>query len=69
MVGLATPVFRIKLLPRVLLLYSNFSVERITADMRRLAPRAEVFQVSALCGEGVAAAAQWLSRRASRGEA
>jgi hydrogenase nickel incorporation protein HypB len=51
-----------------LLPYSNFSIERITADMRRLAPRAEVFQVSALRGEGVEAVAQWLAGRASGGE-
>ncbi len=38
----------------------NFNVERITADMRRLAPEAPVFQVSAVHGDGVAAAAEWL---------
>jgi hydrogenase nickel incorporation protein HypB len=49
-----------------LLPYSNFSVERITADMRRLAPRAEVFQVSALHNEGMEAVAEWLAERAGR---
>ncbi len=38
----------------------NFNVERITADMHRLAPEAPVFQVSAVHGDGVAAAAEWL---------
>jgi hydrogenase nickel incorporation protein HypB len=47
-----------------LLPYTNFQVERITADMQRLAPAAAVFQVSALRGDGVAAAAEWLLQRA-----
>jgi hydrogenase nickel incorporation protein HypB len=51
-----------------LLPYMNFQVERITADMRRLAPEAPIFQVSALRGEGVAAAAQWLQERAEAGK-
>jgi hydrogenase nickel incorporation protein HypB len=38
----------------------NFNVDRITADMKRLAPEAPVFQVSALHGAGIAAAAEWL---------
>jgi hydrogenase nickel incorporation protein HypB len=41
--------------------YLNFSAERITADMKRLAPEAPVFQVSALKGEGMPAAAEWLA--------
>jgi hydrogenase nickel incorporation protein HypB len=40
--------------------YLNFDVARITADMKRLAPAAPVFQVSALKGEGIAAVADWL---------
>ncbi len=49
-----------------LLPYSNFSVERITADMKRLAPDATVFQVSALRGDGIPAAADWLAAQAAR---
>jgi Ni2+-binding GTPase involved in maturation of urease and hydrogenase len=41
----------------------NFSVERIRADMKRLAPDAAVFLVSALKGDGIPAAADWLAGR------
>ena len=51
-------VTKIDLLPHV-----DFNVERITADMKRLAPEATVFQVSAIEGDGVAAAADWLAER------
>ncbi len=40
--------------------YLNFNAERIAADMKRLAPEAPVYQVSALEGEGIAVAAEWL---------
>jgi hydrogenase nickel incorporation protein HypB len=43
-----------------LLPHMNFQVDRAVADMRRLAPEARVFQVSALRGEGVSAVADWL---------
>lgn len=43
-----------------LLPYSNFDVARARADMKRLAPKAEVFEVSALRGEGLDALAEWL---------
>ncbi len=46
-----------------LLPHTNFNVERITADMRRLAPRAEVFQLAALHGTGTAPAADWIAAR------
>jgi hydrogenase nickel incorporation protein HypB len=46
-----------------LLPHSNFQMGRITADMNRLAPQAEVFQVSALHGDGIPAAADWLAAR------
>jgi hydrogenase nickel incorporation protein HypB len=46
-----------------LLPYLNFSVERITADMRRLAPQAAVFAVSAVRGDGISAAADWLAEK------
>ena len=51
-------ITKIDLLPHL-----NFSVERITADMRRLAPEAAVFQVSALHGDGIPAAADWLAEK------
>ena len=43
-----------------LLPYMNFQPQRIIADMQRLAPDAAIFQLSALHGDGVAAAAEWL---------
>jgi hydrogenase nickel incorporation protein HypB len=46
----------------------NFSVERASADMRRLAPQAPVFQVSALKGQGMAEAAAWLMERVNGGQ-
>ncbi len=51
-------ITKIDLLPHV-----TFDVERITADMKRLAPDAAVFQVSATRGDGIAAAAEWLVER------
>jgi hydrogenase nickel incorporation protein HypB len=56
-------ITKIDLLPHL-----DFNVERITADMKRLAPNAPVFQVSALHGAGIPAAAEWLAERmAGRG--
>lgn len=49
-------ITKIDLLPHL-----NFNVDRITADMKRLAPEAPVFQVSALRGTGIPAAAEWLA--------
>jgi hydrogenase nickel incorporation protein HypB len=49
-------ISKIDLLPHL-----NFNVERITADMKRLAPNAPVFQVSALHGTGIPPAAEWLA--------
>ena len=54
-------ITKIDLLPHL-----NFNVERITADMKRLAPEAPVFQVSALHGDGVPAAAEWLAERLAK---
>jgi hydrogenase nickel incorporation protein HypB len=51
-------ITKIDLLPHL-----NFSVDRITADMKRLAPNAPVFQVSALHGTGIPAAAEWLMKQ------
>ncbi|MBN2293892.1 MAG: hydrogenase nickel incorporation protein HypB [Pirellulales bacterium] len=39
---------------------SNFNVERVVGDMRRLAPEAEIFQVSALHDQGMDTVADWL---------
>ena len=49
-----------------LLPYTNFSMERITADMRRLAPYARVFQVSALHNDGIEPALEWLVEQCGR---
>jgi hydrogenase nickel incorporation protein HypB len=43
--------------------YLNFNAERIAGDMKRLAPDAPVHQVSALKGDGIPPAAQWLSAK------
>lgn len=43
----------------------NFSVERITADMKRLAPKAAVLQVSALHGDGIPEVSDWLAEKLS----
>ncbi len=40
--------------------HTNFNADRVTTDMKRLAPDAPVFQVAALQGEGIPAVAQWL---------
>jgi hydrogenase nickel incorporation protein HypB len=46
-----------------LLPQTNFDVQRITADYSRLAPRGVVFQVAAIRGEGIPAAADWLAEQ------
>lgn len=46
-----------------LLPHSNFRIDRATSDMKRLAPEAEVFQVSALKGDGIPALATWLASK------
>jgi len=40
--------------------HTNFDPARVTADMKRLVPEAEVFQVASLEAEGTAAVADWL---------
>jgi len=57
----ALVITKIDLLPHL-----NFSVERITADMKRLAPEAAVFQVSAVRGDGIPQVADWLAEKCSR---
>ena len=54
-------ITKIDLLPHL-----NFNVERITADMKRLAPDAAVFQVSALHGDGIPEAAEWLAGKCGK---
>ncbi|MCE5266815.1 MAG: hydrogenase nickel incorporation protein HypB [Planctomycetaceae bacterium] len=54
-------ITKIDLLPHL-----NFRVERIAADLRRLNPNAVVFQVSAVRGDGIAEAADWLAQRCSK---
>jgi len=56
----ALVVTKIDLLP-----HTNFRVQRVADDMKRLAPAAPVFQVSALRGEGIPALADWLLHRAA----
>jgi hydrogenase nickel incorporation protein HypB len=51
-------ITKIDLLPHV-----TFDVRRITADMKRLAPDAAVFQVSAVRGDGIPEAAEWLAKK------
>ena len=41
--------------------YTNFSIPRITADMKRLAPDAPAFQVAALKREGTQKLAEWIA--------
>ncbi len=40
--------------------HTNFDVDRIKADMKRLAPEGSVFEVAALTGQNVPALAGWL---------
>lgn len=46
-----------------LLPHTNFDVQRVRGDMKRLAPEAEIFEVSALGGDGIPAVGNWLLRR------
>ena len=46
-----------------LLPYLNFDVEKARSDMKRLAPDARVFEVSATTGEGLPELAQWILER------
>ncbi len=43
-----------------LLPHTNFDVQRVRGDMRRLAPEAAIFEVSSLQGDGMDALCQWL---------
>jgi hydrogenase nickel incorporation protein HypB len=57
----ALVITKIDLLP-----YLNFDAQRITADVKRLAPEAAVFQVSAVRGDGIAEVADWLAEKCGR---
>ncbi|MFH1918674.1 MAG: hydrogenase nickel incorporation protein HypB [Planctomycetota bacterium] len=46
-----------------LLPYVRFDVDRVVSDMKRLAPEAEIFQIAALAGDGIAPLADWLIAR------
>jgi len=50
-----------------LLSHTNFNIQRAVGDMKRLAPEARVFQVSALCGDGIPALADWLVEQHAAG--
>ncbi len=56
----ALVVSKIDLLP-----HTNFRLERVAGDMKRLGPTAAIFPVSALHGDGIPALADWLLARAS----
>ena len=57
----ALAVTKIDLLP-----HSDFRLARIEGDMKRLAPEAMVFPVSAKSGEGIPALADWLAGKTRR---
>jgi len=46
-----------------LLPHTNFGIERVRGDMRRLAPDAAVFDVSAIMGDGMDRLADWLMEK------
>ncbi len=50
-----------------LLPHTNFDLQRITADVKRLSPHAPVFEVAALGGEGIADVADWLMEQRAVG--
>ena len=43
--------------------HTNFRVERIAADLARLAPKAPLFRVAALGGEGIGPLVEWLAAK------
>ncbi len=55
----ALVISKVDLLP-----HTNFKIDQAVAGMKRLAPEAAIFRVSALRGEGVAELADWLLQRA-----
>ena len=57
----ALVVTKVDLLP-----HFDFKVDRVTADMKHLAPEAKVFQVSATTGLGIDVLGDWLLERRAR---
>lgn len=51
-----------------LLSHLDFDVNKARADMKRLAPTADMFEVAAIKGQGVPALAQWLLEKMNRME-
>ena len=51
-----------------LLPHTNFDVARVRGDMKRLAPDAEVFEVSALRGDGLDRLTDWLLQKCAGNE-
>ena len=51
-------ITKIDLLPHL-----NFNVDRIAADLARLAPKAPLFRVAALGGEGIGPLVEWLAAK------
>jgi hydrogenase nickel incorporation protein HypB len=43
--------------------HTDFNVDRVVADMKHLAPKAETFQVAALTGDGIAPLTDWICNR------
>lgn len=52
-----------------LLPWCQFDIERVRSDMKRLAPDASVFAVSALRGEGIEELAAWMAAAGERARA
>jgi hydrogenase nickel incorporation protein HypB len=57
----ALVITKIDLLP-----HTDFDVAQASGDMRRLAPEAAIFRVSARTGEGIPELADWLVKRAAK---
>ncbi len=55
----ALAISKVDLLP-----HFDFSVDRVVADMRALAPEARIFQISAVTSQGMDEAADWIARQA-----
>ena len=47
--------------------HTNFKLDRVVADVHRLAPDVPVFQVAALKGDGIRAVAEWIRQARSAG--
>ncbi len=58
----ALVVTKLDLLP-----HTNFDLERVRGDMRRLAPEADVFPVASIAGDGMDELADWLRKKHPEG--